>query len=91
MNKSFDIQILGQEISVRSDSGDEHAAMVIDYVSKKVEEIGKATGQEDSLKVAILVALNIADDYLKLKGTKEDICSQLEKRSETLLSLMNES
>ena len=91
MKKRFGVRILGQELSVISDSGDEHVADVIRYVSDKVEEAGKAAGTKNSLNIAILAALNIADEYLRLRGVKENIYSQLESRSEQLINLINDS
>ena len=90
MKKRFDFMILGQEVSVVSDSGDEHAANVIRYVSEKVEEAGKAAGNRNALNIAILAALNIADDYLRMMGVKENSYSQLESRSEQLIHLIND-
>ena len=86
MKKRFEVKRLGQELSVMSDSGDEHVADVIRYVSEKVEAAGKASGNKNALNIAILAALNIADEYLQFKGVKEDIYSQLESRSEQLIS-----
>jgi cell division protein ZapA len=91
LKKRFEVLILGQELSVISDSGDEHVADVIRYVSDKVEEAGKAAGTKNALNIAILAALNIADEYLRLRGVKENIYSQLEIRSEQLINLINDS
>lgn len=90
MKKRFEVRILGQELSVVSDSGDEHVADVIRYVSDKVEEAGKAAGTKNSLNIAILAALNIADEYLRIRGVKENVYSQLESRSEQLINLIND-
>ncbi|MCE5263041.1 MAG: cell division protein ZapA [Deltaproteobacteria bacterium] len=84
------MSILGQEISVTSDSGDEHVAKVIRYVSDKVEEAGKVAGTKNALTIAILAALNIADEYCRIAGTKENIHSQLERRTEQLIHLIND-
>ena len=90
MKKRFDVKILGQELSVVSDSGDEHVAEVIRFVSDKVEEAGKAAGSKNSLSIAILAALNIADEYLRMMGAEENIYSQLESRSEQMIHLIND-
>ena len=82
--------ILGQELSVISDSGDEHVADVIRYVSDKMDEAGKAAGSKNTLNIAILAALNIADEYLRMKVVKENTYSQLESRSEQLVHLIND-
>ena len=89
MKKRFEVRILGQELSVTSDSGDEHVASVIRYVSGKVEEAGKAVGR-NPLDIAILAALNIADEYLQIIGAKENIHNQLENKAEQLISMIND-
>lgn len=73
-----------------SDSGDEHVANVIRLVSDKVEEAGKVAGNKNALNIAILAALNIADEYLRVMGAKETLYSQLEDRSEQLIHLIND-
>jgi cell division protein ZapA len=89
LKKRFEVRILGQELSVTSDSGDEHVASVVRYVSGKVDEVGKAAGR-NALDIAILAALNIADEYLQIMGAKENIYNQLENRAERLISLIND-
>ena len=90
MKKRYEVRILGQDLSVISDSGDEHVENVIRYVSEKVEEAGKAAGSKNALNLAILTALNIADEYLRMMGVKENSYSQLESRSEQLIHLIND-
>jgi cell division protein ZapA len=90
LKKRFDVEILGQELSVVSDSGDAHVAAVIRVVSDKVNEAGMAAGTKNALKIAILAALNIADEYLRVKAVKQDDYSQLENRSERLVRLIND-
>ncbi len=82
MKKRFEVKILGQELSVTSDSGDEHVANVVKFVSGKVEEAGKAAGSRN--------ALNIADEYLQIIGAKENIHNQLENKAEQLISMIND-
>ena len=90
LGKSFTINILGQKLSVLSDAGDEHVAYVVKYVDDKVKEVEHASSNINTLNIAILTALNIADEYIKYKEVKEDICNQLESRSEKLINLINE-
>ena len=90
MKKQYQIRVLEQDISVLSDSGDEHVGAVVTYVNEKVTEIQKHAKAINILQVAILAALNIADEYFKLKGAKEDIYHQMESKSEQLIHLINE-
>jgi cell division protein ZapA len=90
LKKRYNINILGQDISVLSESGDEHVIQVVDYINKKAEEIGKNSGNMTSLRIAILVALNIADEYFQIKQWEEERHRQLEYRSERLINLIKE-
>ena len=90
MKKRFHIQILGQELSVVSDAGEEHVAKVVKYVTDKMSEIGKTSSNVTMLNAAILTALNIADEFLRSKGAEAITASQLESRYDRLISLINE-
>ena len=89
MKKRFDIHVLGHEVSVLSDAGDEHVANVVNYINRKADEIEKASKNVPTVNVAILVALNIADELYRLKGEKESIFSQLETKSNDLINYID--
>lgn len=88
MRKSYKIRILGQELSVLSDAEDEQVANVVQFVQKKIEEVLQATDGLKTLNVAILAALNISEELLKLRGVNEELCEQLEGRAEKLIQLI---
>ena len=79
MKKRYDIKILGQELAVLSDAEDEQVANVVRFVNEKMEEIVRSRDGLRTLDVAILAALNISEDFLKLKGVNQDLCDQLER------------
>ena len=90
MKKQYHINLLGQDLSVLSDSGDEHVASVVQYVEDKVRQIRLAAGSKNAVNVAILVALNIADEYLKLAGANKKISDELLSRTESLICLIDD-
>ena len=91
MKTSHKIIILGQELSVLSDLEDEQVANVVQYVNQKVEEVLRSGNGFKTLNVAILAALNISEELLKLKGVNRDLCDQLESRSEKLIQLIEDA
>jgi len=91
LKKRYHIKIMGQDLSVVSDAEEEHVAKVVRYVNDKVEEIGRQTQHFNSLNIAILAALNIADEYFREKIAEEVAYRQLESRSERLINLINET
>ncbi|HPK53190.1 MAG TPA: cell division protein ZapA [Smithellaceae bacterium] len=88
MKKRYNINILGQELSVLSDADDEHVAEVIRVVAEKTEEISKSANNLKTLDVAILAALNFAEELLKMRGVNKELCVQLESRSAELIQLI---
>ena len=88
MKKSYKINILGQELSVLNDADDEHVLSVVRLITEKTEEVLKSASNLKALDVAILTALNIAEELVKLKGVNKDLCDQLESRSEELIQLI---
>ena len=91
MKKSYKIRILGQELSVLSDAEDEQVANVVQFVNKKIEEVLQARDGLKILNVAILAALNISEELLKLKGINRELCDQLESRAEKLIQLIEDA
>lgn len=91
MKKRFNIKILGQEFTILSDSGEEEVARIVEFINGKAEEIGKSLNNPTTLNIAILVSLNIADEFFRLKGEKENIYNQLENKSEKLINYIDNS
>lgn len=88
MKKSYKINILGQELSVLSDADDEQVLSVIGLVTEKIEEVLKTANNLKALDVAILTALNVAEELVKLRGVNKELCDQLESSSEKLIQLI---
>jgi len=88
LKKRYDIKILGQELAVLSDAEDEQVANVVRFVNDKMQDIVQSSDGLRTVDVAILAALNITEDFLKLKGVNQDLCDQLTHRSEKLIQLI---
>jgi cell division protein ZapA len=90
LKKHYQISILGQDLSVLSDAGDDHVASVVKYVEAKVDQIRSTTSNISALNIAILSALNIADEYIKLAGISQMISDELGSRTENLINLIED-
>jgi len=91
LRNSYKITILGQELSVLSDSEDNQVAEVVQYLNKKVDEVLHSGNGYKTLNVAILAALNISEELMKLKGVNRELCEQMENRAEKLIQLIEEA
>ncbi len=79
--QSIRVEIYNQTYNIRSDGDNEYVLRLAEYVDSKMREISSGTFTVDSLKVAILAALHIADEYHQLKRQLENTDAQLASRS----------
>jgi cell division protein ZapA len=75
------VEIYNQTYNIRSDGDSEYLTKLADFVDSRMREIASGTLTVDSLKVAILAALHIADELHRLKQTHEQADAQLATRS----------
>ena len=75
------VEIYNQTYSIRSDGDNEYILTLAEYVDRKMREISSGTFTVDSLKVAILAALHIADEYHQLQQAQHQSDMQLASRS----------
>src|SRR5436853_6107725 len=81
VEQSIRVEIYNQTYNIRSDGDNEYIMRLAEYVDSKMREISSGTLTVDSLKVAILAALHIADEYHRLKNMHEQADAQLAARS----------
>lgn len=75
------VEIYNQTYSIRSDGDNEYINELAAYVDRKMREISSGTMTVDSLKVAILAALHVADEFFQLKHAHQQSDAQLAARS----------
>src|SRR6266516_1201071 len=75
------VEIYNQTYNIRSDGDSDYISELAEYVDSRMREISSGTLTVDSLKVAILAALYIADELHRLKNVHEQADEQLASRS----------
>lgn len=64
-DKSTRIEIFDQSYQIRGEIDPSYVHQVAAYVDRKMREIADASKTVDSLKVAVMAALNIADELFQ--------------------------
>ncbi|MBN1621323.1 MAG: cell division protein ZapA [Endomicrobiales bacterium] len=91
MNK-VPVNILGQTYEIEVNPGDElFIYSLAEFVEKKLIEAQRDTGIVDTQKLAILAALNIADEYFRLKNSKESVSGVLDKKADELIKVLDKA
>ena len=85
------VNIYGTEYPIRGEVDVEYIRRVADYVDRKMREVDQNTAAKSSLKVAILAALNIADELFRERGEKDTLVKGFEKKADELSKLIDEN
>lgn len=92
MKQSVSVEIAGQVLSIRSDEGPEYVQELADYVDAHLRQIGGQIGGEiggtrrtySLQRVALLVAMQIADELFREKDLRQRYRTRVEARLEAL-------
>jgi len=90
IKNKLNVEIGGQSLTVASDDEEGYVRELAHFVDAKMHEVaerGKAAG---TLPVAILAALNIADELYKLRREHEQWCQQVDELSRRMLATLDE-
>lgn len=75
-----DVRIFGQNYTITGDSDPEQIAQIADYVDGKIRFIDKVTSELTQVRIAILSAINITEEYFgalakikELEDEKKDL------------------
>ncbi len=83
------VNIFGTEYPIKGDSDANYIQDVASYVNNKMIEIEKSLTVKSSLKVAILAALNIADELYKERSEKNNFLESVDEKTHVLNEKLN--
>lgn len=88
-NSSVRVEIFDQGYNLRGTDPD-YILKLAEYVDSKMRAVAEQTHTVDSARLAVLAALNIADEFHMLKRKAEGGSSDSSKRTRQLLSALDE-
>jgi cell division protein ZapA len=88
VSEGVKIDIYGQTYHIVGDLQPEYVEQLAEYVDRKMREVARSTGTVDSVRVAVLSALAIADELHALKQSRDDSRERLRERAERCLKLV---
>jgi cell division protein ZapA len=62
------VEIFGQTYAVRGGADPGHVAKLAAFVDAQMQDVSRSSGAVDSVRVAVLAALNIADELFQARG-----------------------
>jgi len=78
------VEIFGQTYSVKAGDDAAYVQKLAAFVDEEMKDVSRASGAVDSLRVAVLAALNLADECFRLRSdaqSKHTAGSSLDERA----------
>ena len=83
------VKIFNQTYQVSSGGDPEYVKQLARYVDQVMTEVFENTSAVDSLKVAVLAALNIADERFAARQQLETLDDTVTEKSEEMITLLD--
>jgi cell division protein ZapA len=87
--QTVEVCIYGQVYNIRGDGNSAYISELAAYVDRKMREVTSSTQTVDSLRVAILSALNIADELFQANRRLEQLDALVGERSNDYANLID--
>ena len=87
---SVRVEIFDQAYNLRG-TDPEYIHRLAEYVDGKMRAVSGQTATVDSLRLAVLAALNIADEYHVLKRKYEALAADFNQRSQGLAEVLDQA
>jgi len=83
------IEIYDQMYNVAGDLDPAYLEQIAKYVDLRMRQVARGTGAVDSVKVAVLAALSIADELHALRQSRQQNTEELRAQAERCLKLVD--
>ncbi len=74
------VEIFDQEYKIKGSLDPQYLAVLAKYVDSKMRLIAARSHNVDSARVAVLAALNIADEYHQAKSRYDTVAQEVEQK-----------
>lgn len=85
------IEIFDQTYNVQADGDEAYLRELAAFVDQKMRTVADATRQVDSMRVAVLSALNIADELFTLRKHQHELEGPFRQRIEKCVNLVEKA
>jgi cell division protein ZapA len=90
MSTKVRVPIYGNTYTIQGDADSSYIESLTKYLNAKMEEVADAIPSATSMQVAVLAALNIADEYFQLRDLQASATNDIEKRANALISMLED-
>jgi len=89
VDRLISIELFGQAYTFKASGEVSEAQEVANYLTKQVEKARTAAESPSKLETLILAALNIANDYFRMRRSREDLYRDIDRRCNDLIEYID--
>jgi cell division protein ZapA len=82
-------EILGREYRIRGGGDSDYVREVARYVDTKLKEVSRGAAGQSADRVAVLAAMNIADELFQARRSTSEQIQDIERQAEGLINLLD--
>jgi cell division protein ZapA len=91
MKKRIEVEIFNQTFIVNSEDDEHYVREIASYVDQRMRQMGESAKTAMPMRVAIMAALSIADEYHKALQRETDTQKEIERLSSLILERIAQS
>jgi cell division protein ZapA len=88
MKRSVTVQIAGVKYALKTEEDDRYVKQVAAFVDGKIRDVQKHTRTVDTQAVAVLTALQIAEELFHERRQSGDLRKKIREKSQSLLEVL---
>jgi cell division protein ZapA len=89
--KATTVEILGREYRIRGTADEAYVREVARYVDEKLRAVSQGPSAPASDRVAVLAAINIADELFQLRRASNEEMTSIAQKAQSLIRLLDDS
>lgn len=89
MNRSVKVVVAGQRLALRTNATPAYVEELAALVSRQIDELRAAGGTSSTQSLALLAAMNIADELLQLRAAQKTLKRQVREKSQRILRYLD--
>jgi cell division protein ZapA len=84
------VSIFGRVYAVKGETDSEYIYKLASYVDEKMATMSESLGSKKAANIAILTALNIADEYFQLLKIKSGTELEVVRKTKNMISMLDD-
>lgn len=88
MKRSVTVDVAGLKLTVKTDADEAYVWSLARFVTDKIDEVRSATRTVATQSLAVLAAMNIADDLFRARKSAQELKKKVRDKSRTILEIL---